>query len=98
MMHGLLTKESVMRIRKSVIALGISLLCFLPVRLLATDKPHVIVVGVNGMEWDFIRPLILRGEVPNLAKLVQRGCIWEITDVIRSELSQGIYDDLHRYP
>jgi predicted AlkP superfamily phosphohydrolase/phosphomutase len=64
-----------MRIRKSIIALGIPLLCFLPIRLQATEKPkpHVIVVGVNGMEWDFIRPLILRGEAPNLAKLIQRG-------------------------
>ena len=64
-----------MRIRKSVIALGVSLLCFLRVQLQATEKPkpHVIVVGVNGMEWDFIRPLILRGEAPNLAKLIQRG-------------------------
>jgi predicted AlkP superfamily phosphohydrolase/phosphomutase len=37
------------------------------------SRPHVIVVGVNGMEWDIIRPLLLRGELPNFAKVVQRG-------------------------
>ncbi len=36
-------------------------------------RPHVIVVGVNGMEWDIIRPLVMNGEMPNLAKLLARG-------------------------
>jgi predicted AlkP superfamily phosphohydrolase/phosphomutase len=63
-----------MRFRKSGIMLGISLLCLLPV-LKATNKPnpHVVVVGVNGMEWDIIRPLILKGDLPNLAKLIKAG-------------------------
>ena len=37
------------------------------------SRPQVIVVGVNGMEWDVIRPLLLRGELPNLANVIQRG-------------------------
>ena len=36
-------------------------------------RPHVIVVGVNGMEWDIIRPLLLRGELHNFAEVIQRG-------------------------
>ena len=36
-------------------------------------KPHVIVVGVNGMELDVIRPLLLKGDLPNLAKIVKNG-------------------------
>jgi predicted AlkP superfamily phosphohydrolase/phosphomutase len=36
-------------------------------------RPHVVVVGVNGMEWDFIRPLLLKGELPNLAHIIERG-------------------------
>lgn len=36
-------------------------------------KPHVVVVGVNGMELDVIRPLILQGKMPNLAKVIERG-------------------------
>lgn len=35
--------------------------------------PRVIVVGVNGMEWDIIRPLLLRGDLPNLARVIERG-------------------------
>src|SRR5919201_2324238 len=37
------------------------------------SKPHVVVVGVNGMEWDIIRPLMLRGELPNLAHVLHNG-------------------------
>jgi len=36
-------------------------------------KPRVIVVGVNGAEWDIIRPLLVRGEMPNLAGVIERG-------------------------
>lgn len=39
----------------------------------AKPRPHVLVIGVNGMEWDVIRPLLLRGELPNLASIIQRG-------------------------
>src|SRR5712691_8790765 len=39
----------------------------------AHPRPHVVVVGVNGMEWDFIRPLLLKGELPNLAHIIERG-------------------------
>ncbi|HMC32246.1 MAG TPA: hypothetical protein VKL99_15540, partial [Candidatus Angelobacter sp.] len=33
-------------------------------------KPRVVVVGVNGMELDVIRPLLLKGEMPNLARVI----------------------------
>jgi predicted AlkP superfamily phosphohydrolase/phosphomutase len=36
-------------------------------------KPRVILLGVNGMEWDFVRPLLLRGEMPNLARVIEQG-------------------------
>jgi predicted AlkP superfamily phosphohydrolase/phosphomutase len=36
-------------------------------------RPQVVVIGVNGMEWDIIRPLLLRGELHNLATVIQRG-------------------------
>jgi len=35
--------------------------------------PRVIMVGVNGMEWDLIRPLIMKGDMPNLAKVIAQG-------------------------
>ena len=37
------------------------------------SRPHVVVVGVNGMEWDIIRPLLMKGQMPSLASVVQRG-------------------------
>ena len=39
----------------------------------AKPKPRVIVVGVNGMELDVIRPLLLKGDLPNLAKIIKNG-------------------------
>jgi predicted AlkP superfamily phosphohydrolase/phosphomutase len=37
------------------------------------SRAHVIVIGVNGMEWDILRPLLLKGELPNFAQVIQRG-------------------------
>jgi predicted AlkP superfamily phosphohydrolase/phosphomutase len=45
----------------------------IPVRSQTESRPHVIVVGVNGMEWDIIRPLLLKGELHNFAEVIQRG-------------------------
>jgi predicted AlkP superfamily pyrophosphatase or phosphodiesterase len=41
----------------------------------STSKPNprVIVVGVNGMELDVIRPLLLKGDLPNLARVAKNG-------------------------
>jgi predicted AlkP superfamily phosphohydrolase/phosphomutase len=39
----------------------------------AKPKPHVVVIGVNGMELDIIRPLLLQGKMPNLASVIKRG-------------------------
>jgi predicted AlkP superfamily phosphohydrolase/phosphomutase len=36
-------------------------------------RPHVVVVGVNGMEWDILRPLLLKGDLPNLKKVIDNG-------------------------
>ena len=37
------------------------------------SRPRVVVVGVNGMEWDIIRPLLMKGQMPRLASVIQRG-------------------------
>src|SRR5258708_9177553 len=57
----------------------LALLAALPVALLgqaqstAKPKPHVVVIGVNGMELDVIRPLLLQGKRPNLASVIKKG-------------------------
>jgi predicted AlkP superfamily phosphohydrolase/phosphomutase len=45
----------------------------IPVCSQTESRPHVIIVGVNGMEWDIIRPLLLKGELHNFAEVIQRG-------------------------
>lgn len=63
------------------------LLTLLPLGLFAESqnvhktKPHVVVIGVNGMELDIIRPLILKGEMPNLASVISRGAYGKLRTV-----------------
>ena len=35
--------------------------------------PRVIVFGVNGAEWDIMRPLLVRGELPNIQRVINSG-------------------------
>jgi predicted AlkP superfamily phosphohydrolase/phosphomutase len=44
-------------------------------------KPRVVVVGVNGMELDVIRPLILEGKLPNLARVIKNGAYGKLRTV-----------------
>src|SRR5260370_31609034 len=44
-------------------------------------KPRVIVVGVNGMELDIIRPLLLKGQMPNLSKVIENGAYGKLRTV-----------------
>lgn len=44
-------------------------------------KPRVVVIGVNGMELDVIRPLILKGQMPNLAKVIRNGAYGKLRTV-----------------
>jgi len=44
-------------------------------------KPHVVVIGVNGMELDVIRPLLLKGDMPNLAKVIKNGAYGKLRTV-----------------
>src|ERR1700674_313708 len=40
---------------------------------IAASKPRIIVLGVNGAEWDILKPLLVRGEMPNLARVIEHG-------------------------
>src|ERR1700721_2588673 len=39
----------------------------------AKSQPHVVVIGVNGMELDVILPLLLHGKMPNLSSVIKKG-------------------------
>ncbi len=47
----------------------------------AARRPHVLVIGVNGMELDVIRPLILQGKMPNLASVIKKGAYGKLRTV-----------------
>src|SRR6266851_5254340 len=59
----------------------------LPIALQAQDrsapkpKPRVIMVGVNGMELDIIRPLLLKGQMPNLYRVIEKGAYGKLRTV-----------------
>jgi predicted AlkP superfamily phosphohydrolase/phosphomutase len=44
-------------------------------------KPRVVVIGVNGMEMDVLRPLILQGKMPNLSSVIKRGAYGKLRTV-----------------
>ena len=41
----------------------------------ATMRLVRVMIGVNGMELDIIRPLILKGDMPNLASIIEKGAV-----------------------
>jgi predicted AlkP superfamily phosphohydrolase/phosphomutase len=47
----------------------------------ARPKPKVVVIGVNGMEWDVLRPLLLQGKLPNLARVIDNGTYGKLRTV-----------------
>src|SRR6202007_1454842 len=44
-------------------------------------RPRVIVLGVNGMELDIIRPLLLKGQMPNLSRVIENGAYGKLRTV-----------------
>ena len=44
-------------------------------------KPRILVIGVNGMEMDVLRPLILEGKMPNLSSVIKRGAYGKLKTV-----------------
>ena len=53
-------------------------------------KPKVLVIGVNGMEWDILRPLVLEGRLPNLAHVIQNGTYGKLRTVSAPKISRSI--------
>ncbi len=47
----------------------------------AKPKPHVVIIGVNGMELDVIRPLLLQGKMPNLSTVIKKGAYGKLRTV-----------------
>jgi hypothetical protein len=54
------------------------------------STPPLLVFGIDGADWDFIEPLIARGELPALAALRARGA-WGVLKTVRPTLSPVIW-------
>lgn len=72
-MNRLSTRAQMYGTRKILLGVLVLLIATIPALAATSSRPRVIVVGVNGMEWDIIRPLLLKGELRNLATVIQRG-------------------------
>jgi predicted AlkP superfamily phosphohydrolase/phosphomutase len=75
-----------MVLRRSSLSFALALfLLSLPLsgqdRSTAKPTPHVVVIGVNGMELDVIRPLLLQGKMPNLASVIKKGAYGKLRTV-----------------
>jgi predicted AlkP superfamily phosphohydrolase/phosphomutase len=44
-------------------------------------KPRVVVLSVNGMELDVVRPLLLEGKMPNLSSMTKKGAYGKLRTV-----------------
>jgi predicted AlkP superfamily phosphohydrolase/phosphomutase len=65
----------------SLVVLMLALPLFSQSQSSAKPRPHVIVIGVNGMELDVIRPLLLKGDLPNLARVIKNGAYGKLRTV-----------------
>lgn len=73
-------------LRRFFPALLFSLLClsltlFGQSQSIAKAKPRVVVLSVNGMELDVIRPLLLEGKMPNLSSMIKKGAYGKLRTV-----------------
>ena len=72
-----------MRITRKLAALGLlAALCLLTLSCAGTDtapvERRVLLLGVDGLEWDILGPMMETGRLPNLSRLVAEGAWGEV--------------------
>jgi hypothetical protein len=60
-------------------------------------RPHVVVVGVKGMELDVIRPLLLKGAMPNLERVISNGAYGKLRTVSAPKLSACLQHNFYQH-
>jgi len=76
-----------MSLRKFFALLGSLASLSLPLPLISQGqstpkpKPRVVVLSVNGMELDVVRPLVLQGKMPNLSSVIKQGAYGKLRTV-----------------
>jgi predicted AlkP superfamily phosphohydrolase/phosphomutase len=61
--------------------LSLSLTLFAQSQSVPKAKPRVVVLSVNGMELDVIRPLLLEGKMPNLSSVIKKGAYGKLRTI-----------------
>ena len=51
----------------------------------------VLLIGLDGAEWNLIRPMMAAGEMPNLKKLVERGISGDLKSLVPLQKSPAIW-------
>lgn len=77
----------------------------LPENLQGGDIPRVVIVGVDGCDWEVLGPLVEEGRLPTFARLMREGCYGPlrsleplVSPVIWTTLSTGKTADKHGIP
>lgn len=52
---------------------------------------RVLVIGLDGAEWNLIRPMLAAGELPNLKKLIDRGVSGDLKSLVPLQKSPAIW-------
>lgn len=65
--------------------------------------PRVVVIGLDGLEWDLLDPLLARGELPNFQRFVDEGAtgilhteVPILSPIIWTTIATGLSPDRHR--
>jgi predicted AlkP superfamily pyrophosphatase or phosphodiesterase len=64
--------------RPAAAALALALIAAACARPAPPAPPRILLIGVDGLEWSVIAPLIRQGELPHLRSLMERGAWGEI--------------------
>ena len=88
-------------VRWCPLAIGVAVL-LAGCRSAPTERPRVTIIGIDGATWRVIDPLLARGELPNLARLVGRGArgplrsqVPLVSPAVWTTIASGVSRDKH---
>jgi predicted AlkP superfamily phosphohydrolase/phosphomutase len=55
-----------------------------------STEPPIILIGVDGLEWNMILPLLKKEQLPNISRLMEKGYFGEL-ETLRPTLSPVIW-------
>jgi tetratricopeptide (TPR) repeat protein len=90
------------RIAAAVLALAAGAGTFLATRTAGGAGPSALLVGLDGVDWRILRPLLEKGSLPNLGGLVERGTVASLASIeplisppIWTSIATGVKPERH---